>query len=63
MVMKVKLQYYRDHDSTTVVAVKNQVQLKKLRIAKFIQKWNCRKKKKNLKMLQINLLIDESHNL
>ena len=39
MVMEVKLHYYRGRGSTTVVAVKNQVLLKKLRIAKFIQKW------------------------
>ena len=36
--MEVKLDYFRGHGSTTAVAVKNQVQLKKLRIAKFIQK-------------------------
>ena len=39
-----KITLFPGHGSTTVVAVKNQVQLKKLRIAKFIQKW----KKKNL---------------
>ena len=39
MVMEVKLDYFHGCGSTTVVALKNQVQLKKLRIAKFIQKW------------------------
>ena len=38
-VTEVKLHYFHGRGSTTVVAVKNQVQLKKLRIAKFIQKW------------------------
>ena len=38
-VMEVKLHYFRGHGNTTVVVVKNQVQLKKLRITKFIQKW------------------------
>ena len=38
-VMEVKLQHFLGRGSTTVVAVKNQVQLKKLRIAKFLQKW------------------------
>ena len=38
-VMEVKLHYFRCCGSAMVVAVKNQVQLKKLRIAKFIQKW------------------------
>ena len=35
MVTEVKLHYFRGRDSTTAVAVKNQVQLKNLRIAKF----------------------------
>ena len=39
MVTEVKLHYFHGHGSTTVVAVKNQVYLKNLRIAKFIQKW------------------------
>ena len=43
-VTEVKLHYFRGRGSTMAVAVKIQVQLKKLRIAKFIQKW----KKKNL---------------
>ena len=38
-VTAVKLHYFRGRGSTMAVAVKNQVQLKKLRIAKFIQKW------------------------
>ena len=37
--MEVKSHYFCGRGSTTAVAVKNQVQLKKLRIAKFIQKW------------------------
>ena len=44
MVMEVKLHYFNGHGSTMAVAIKNQAQLKKLRIAKFIKKW----KKKNL---------------
>ena len=39
MLMEVKLHYFHGHGSTTAVAVKNQVKLKKLRIAKFFQKW------------------------
>ena len=46
-VTEVKLHYFRGRGSTTVVAVKKQVQLKNLRIAKFIQKW----KKKFLRPL------------
>ena len=36
--MELKLCYFRGRGNTTAVAVKNQVLLKKLRIAKFIQK-------------------------